>query len=277
MLIYSPKDVSNCVGIRPDDYRVPIVPIDRPIMSRAEKEFNKIIKHIGSQTSVFDDNFDPFLSYLFESNRFMLKFNKKSSSLVFNHGSWGAGRHISVISLQHKRNTILKEFPFRHMMFIEKTKNIELNRFLGSILEPDQYFVMSLGHKEWSEIACDVYFRTEESFKKFMNEYVIGKLSCDEVTYNLKHSLRQVVFGSNLKNLLSDWKEIHVIGGTNFGSTMTALFKKSWAEAYFDKLQTVHDWCDENLEKKFLLMGWSPEIWMFESQEDLDYFKVRWS
>jgi hypothetical protein len=263
----------------------PLIPDERDInfkvepllstnLSKGEKEFNNIIKHF---VGILDLNHDPFIFNLLTTQRLFIKFNKKSSSLLFRDSF--SKKDLSIKSVQARRKLVDKKYPHKITLRLDykdryliashiRTKNYLINRLCSLT-----------GSPSYGSAIYDICFKTEKSLNRFIKSYISGKIVVYHSETRLKNSTKTKLYGKHLKKLLSKWKNMYVMTDfdcyniiNNFGS----LFSNNDRE-YENKLKEIHKWAKNNLDKRFLMMGTFPEIWFFEDEDDMNFFRIRWS
>jgi hypothetical protein len=253
------------------DINFKIEKIDSIKLSKGEKEFNRIVKNL---TSIYDKNHDPFLFYVLTNEKMSIRFNKKSTSLLFRDGYY---RDLSVKAVQSKRKTISVDYPH----IITLTLSSRDRHSISSYITTRHYLINRLCSITNGTGMFDICFKTEKSLNKFIKEYAIGKVHSIEPYYEtkelkLKNSTKIRLYGKHLANVLSKWKNVHTLNNFQSCPPLDVILIRGEKE-YERKLKEVHVWASKNLQKKFLMMGTYPEIWLFEDEDDMNFFMMRWS
>lgn len=232
--------------------------------SKAEKEFNDLVKYAAN---IYDENHDPFIFNLLTSKKLFIRFNKKSSSLLIRNSS---KRYMSVKTIQKRRQKIDKIYPYK----ITLNLNYREFYFIQQFITTRHYFANRLCSIGMNQEVYDICFKTEKSLNKFIKNYVKGKLPMGTQPLKLSNCTRMPLYGKLLKNYLHRWKKINYM--PNFDCFNT-LFMFASDNKYHEKLKEVHRWARKNLSKRFLMMGTFPEIWLFEDEDDMNFFRIRWT
>jgi len=287
MIIFSPAGM-NAVLVRIiKDKSTGIKPIVRENLSKAEKELNKVINSLNGEEH------DRFVAHLIEYDLLYIKFNKNSTSLLFSNDGilqdalYGR-RGYSIKHVQDKRNKLIKKLPYQITISLKNEYLVtELKLLMAENFKKNElYYILKLCDDGYFDGGmCDLYFKTQACLNKFMKIYMLEKISFsnykhEDMIYEIPNTIRQPVFGKNLKYLTRGWDKVYKIGAEQCPGIIRDIKWQIWDDnfsEYVNRLKIAHDWAAKNLEKRFLLMGSDPEIWLFESEEDMNYFLLRWS
>lgn len=260
-------------SLLPDGYDInfKMEPLTSKKLSKGEKEFNKIVKHI---TSIYDKDHDPFLFHLLRTQSISIRFNKKSSSLLYRESF---SKNLSVITAQNKRKRIAMTYPYKITLLL----NFKERANIHSYITTKHYFINTLTMTGHGTSMVDICFKTEKSLNNFIKSYIIGKIATIDRFYNnkdlkLKNSTKYKLYGVHLQKFLSKWKNVNVMQGFD-SQNLIDMWTINSELVYEDRLKEIHKWAAKNLEKKFLMMGTQPEVWLFEDEDDMNFFRMKWS
>lgn len=257
----------------PDGYDInfKMEPLIATNLSKGEKEFNKIVKHI---TSIYDTNHDPFLFHLLGSQSVSIRFNKKSSSLLYRESY---SKNLSVMTAQNKRKRIAMKYPHKITLLLNFKEQANIHAYITT----KHYMLNTLTKTGHGTNMVDICFKTEKSLNNFIKSYIIGKIATVDRFYNnkdlkLKNSTKYKLYGIHLQKFLSKWKNVNVMHGFD-SQNLIDIWTINAEQVYEDKLKEIHKWANKNLHKKFLMMGTQPEVWLFEDEDDMNFFRMKWS
>ena len=293
MLVYQPRSIDTVyVTLRGDSSDIGVVPT-HDNMSTGEKDVIKNIKYFIKSS----EDYDPFMGELIDNRRLILKFSNNSSSFFFNKfQEFETDKLIKISSIQNKRNKFLQKYPYRFTLKFDKKYMKILRKYLKDNFVQDDFFIMLLNKITDETSMYDVYFLTEDIFNKFIKEYMLGVVSppIDDYDYSntviefsLDNGTRYPILGKNLQYLVPEWENIYFLSEKNcreiacniqdnFLQFYNNIGSNTYEECYFYKIKEIHDWAKENLEKRFLVMGIAHSQWIFESEDDMNFFIMKW-
>jgi len=274
-----------------------ITPLSHANLSKGEKEFNKVIEHLVDKEN---DDYDPFINMLFTRKRAFIKYHKnRSSSLLYLTKPYNEKKALSIITIQNKREKLLTEFPFRLTLQMSMEQYAKSKKALNN-LSSNEYSSIKLCEISYETNMYDLYFRSLAAFDAFFKEHIIDKVSPEDAfefsettnVVELKNAVRYILYGKNLKHITREWDNVYTLPGELCTGIADAVNKSAWGTlnifststvnmskydlAYLEKLKEVCAWCRTTLEKRFLLMGMYNEVWVFESEDDMNFFLMKW-